>query len=47
MDIRALTMDRGGTVTNWHGGPVAELNRIGAVHERQFDSLQRKVLAGC
>ncbi|MBW6495949.1 MAG: haloacid dehalogenase type II [Burkholderiaceae bacterium] len=38
MDIKALTFDTGGTVLDWHGGLVAELNRIGAIHGQEVDS---------
>ena len=32
MDIKALAFDTGGTVLDWHGGLVAALSGIGAVH---------------
>lgn len=32
MDIKALAFDTGGTVLDWHGGLLAALSGIGAVH---------------
>ena len=32
MDIRALAFDTGGTVLDWHGGLVAALSQVAAVH---------------
>jgi len=32
MDIQALAFDTGGTVLDWHGGLVAALSQVGAVH---------------
>lgn len=37
MDIRALAFDTGGTVLDWHGGLVAALSQVGAVHAISLD----------
>ena len=37
MDIQALAFDTGGTVLNWHGGIVAALAEVGALHGLQRD----------
>lgn len=37
MDIRALAFDTGGTALDWHGGLVAALSQVGAVHAISLD----------
>ena len=38
MNIKAMTFDTGGTVLDWHGGLVAAMSAVGAVHDLAPDS---------